>query len=67
MNHKSGPEDVSPLSGTRFCEVEHLGMVLSGSATVKDGEVHTVNKGSQDLMIVGVVGEENYISPFFRR
>ena len=24
---------VSPLSGTKFCEVEHLGMVLSGSAT----------------------------------
>ena len=33
-------EDVSPLSGTKFCEVEHLGMVLSGSATVdfKDGK-----------------------------
>ena len=26
--------DVSPLSDTEFCEVEHLGMVLSGSATV---------------------------------
>ena len=26
--------DVSPLSGTEFCEVEHLGMVVSGCATV---------------------------------
>ena len=32
--------DVSPLVGTKFCEVEHLGMVIAGSATVafKDGE-----------------------------
>ena len=39
--------DVSPLSGTDFCNVEHLGMVVSGSATVafKDGEVHTMKKG----------------------
>ena len=26
-------DDVSPLSGTDFCEVEHLGMVISGQAT----------------------------------
>ena len=40
-------EDVSPLSGTKFCEVEHLRMVLSGIATVdfKDREMRTVNKG----------------------
>ena len=65
-------EDVSPLSGTKFCQVEHLGMVLSGSAIVdfKDGEVHTVNKG--DIFYVSsrphdswVVGEENYISIHF--
>ena len=33
--------DVSPLSGTEFCEVEHLGMVISGSATVafKNGNI----------------------------
>ena len=36
--------DVSPLSGTDFCEVEHLGMVISGTATVdfKDGKIHTL-------------------------
>ena len=38
--------DVYPLSGTKFCEVEHIGMVFSGSATVdfKDGKIHTVDK-----------------------
>ena len=64
--------DVSPLSGTDFCEVEHLGMVISGSATVdfKDGVVHTVNKG--DLFYVSskphdswVVGNDNYVSIHF--
>ena len=42
---------VSPLSGTKFCEVEHLGMVLSGSATAafEKGDIHTMNKG--DLFI----------------
>ena len=41
------PKDVSPLSGIEFCEVEHLGIVLSGSTTVdfKNGKVHTVIKG----------------------
>ena len=65
-------KDVSPLSGTKFCEVEHLGMVLSGSATVdfKDGEIHTVNEG--DIFYVSsrphdswVVGKEKYISIHF--
>ena len=39
--------DVSPLSDTEFCEVEHLGMVLSGSATVafEYGETYTLQKG----------------------
>ena len=36
--------DVSPLADTEFCEVEHLGMVLSGSATVafKDGKIYSL-------------------------
>ena len=43
---------VSPLSGTKFCEVEHLGMVLSGSATAafENGDVHTMNKGDLCLL-----------------
>ena len=63
---------VSPLSGTKFCEVEHLGMVLSGSATAafEKGDVHTMNKG--DLFYISsephdswVVGKDDYISLHF--
>ena len=65
-------DDVSPLSGTKFCEVEHLGMVLSGSATAafEKGDVHTMNKG--DLFYISsephdswVVGTDDYISLHF--
>ena len=65
-------DDVSLLSGTEFCEVEHLGLVLSGIARVdfKDGKIHTLNKG--DIFYVSskphdswVVGSENYISIHF--
>ena len=64
--------DVSPLSGTEFCEVEHLGMVVSGSATVafKNGKIHTLNEG--DLFYIPpephdswVVGDKQYISLHF--
>ena len=65
-------KDVSPLSGTDFCEVEHLGMVLSGNATVdfQDGKIHTVKPG--DVFYVSpkphdswVLGDEEYISIHF--
>tara|TARA_B100000965_G_scaffold168526_1_gene140548 strand:+ start:109 stop:465 length:357 start_codon:yes stop_codon:yes gene_type:complete len=65
-------EDVSPLSGTEFCEVEHLGMVISGSATVdfQDGKIHTVKPG--DIFYVSskphdswVLGDEEYVSIHF--
>ena len=64
--------DVSPLSDTDFCEVEHLGMVLSGSATVAfdDGETYILKEG--DIFYVSplphdswVVGDEEYISLHF--
>ena len=64
--------DVSPLVGTEFCEVEHLGMVISGSATVafKDGKIYTLEKG--DIFYVSpephdswVVGDEEYVSLHF--
>ena len=64
--------NVSPLSGTEFCEVEHLGMVISGSATVvfKNGEIHILKEG--DLFYVPpephdswVVGDEQYVSLHF--
>ena len=65
-------EDVSPLSGTKFCEVEHLGIVISGSATVafENEKTHILKKG--DLFYVPtvphdswVVGDEKYISLHF--
>ena len=64
--------DVSPLVGTEFCKVEHLGMVLSGSATVafKDGEIYRLEKG--DIFYVSpkphdswVVGDKEYVSLHF--
>ena len=64
--------DVSPLTDTDFCEVEHLGMVLEGHATCafKDGEVYTLGPG--DLFYIGpephdswVVGDEKYVSLHF--
>ena len=64
--------DVSPISGTDYCEVEHLGMVISGVATCafKDGDVHELRAG--DLFYVGpephdswVVGDEDYVSLHF--
>ena len=64
--------DVSPLVDTEFCEVEHLGMVIAGSATVafKDGKVYTLKKG--DIFYVSpqphdswVVGDQEYVSLHF--
>jgi len=64
--------DVSPLSNTDFCEVEHLGMVLSGSATVAfdDGKTYILKAG--DIFYVSplphdswVVGDEEYVSLHF--
>ena len=53
--------DVSPLSGTDFCEVEHLGMVISGQATCafKDGEVHVMKPG--DLFYVGPSPHDSWV------
>jgi len=65
-------EDVSPLAETKFCDVEHLGMVLSGSATVvfSDNDITTLTEG--DVFYVPpkphdswVVGDEDYISIHF--
>ena len=64
--------DVSPLSGTEYCELAHLGMVISGKATVafKDGKIHTLSEG--DLFYVSpdphdswVVGDKEYVSLHF--
>ena len=65
-------KDVSPLSETEFCNVEHLGMVLEGSATVafNNEEIKTLVAG--DVFYVPpkpldswVVGKQDYVSIHF--
>ena len=63
---------VAPVAGTPLCPVEHLGLVLSGRATVayEDGTVHELSPGT--LFYVPptphdswVVGDEPYVSLHF--
>ena len=65
-------EHVSPIAGTPLCEVEHVGMVLSGRAmaAMKDGTEVELNAGS--LFYVPpiphdswVIGDEPYVSLHF--
>jgi quercetin dioxygenase-like cupin family protein len=65
-------EHVAPLAGTPFCNVEHVGLVVSGRATAAmvDGEVVELSPG--DLFYVPaaphdswVVGDEPYVSLHF--
>jgi len=64
--------NVNILAGTKFCEVEHLGMVISGSATVafEDQEVKVLKTG--DVFYVSskphdswVIGDQPYVSLHF--
>jgi quercetin dioxygenase-like cupin family protein len=65
-------EHVSPIAGTAFCEVEHVGMVLSGRAVaaLKDGTQKELTAGivfyvppvAHDSW---VVGDEPYVSLHF--
>lgn len=65
-------EHVSPIAGTPFCEVEHIGMVISGTAVaaMKDGQIHKLEPGA--IFYIPpvahdswVVGDEPYISLHF--
>jgi hypothetical protein len=59
---------IGPTAGTPFCEVEHLGLVISGHAAVKmtDGTEIVLGPGDFFSIPAGhdswVVGEEDYIS-----
>ncbi len=64
--------DVAPSAGTALCPVEHVGLVLSGAATVafEDGRIVELRAGS--LFYVPaiphdswVVGSEPYVSLHF--
>lgn len=65
-------EHVSPIAGTALCEVEHVGLVLSGRAmaAMKDGSEVELAAGS--LFYVPpkahdswVIGDEPYVSLHF--
>ena len=49
-------DDVSPLSGTKFCETEHLGMVISGKATVafENEEPKVIGPGDIFLSLIHI-------------
>src|SRR5262245_26209164 len=65
-------QHVGPAAGTEFCEVEHVGLVISGRATaaMKDGEVHVLEPGTIFHVPPAahdswVVGDEPYVSLHF--
>jgi quercetin dioxygenase-like cupin family protein len=65
-------EHVSPVAGTKFCEVEHVGLVLSGRATaaMKDGKVAELTPGTLFYVPAAphdswVIGDEVYVSLHF--
>jgi quercetin dioxygenase-like cupin family protein len=61
-------EHVGPTAGTASCEVEHVGLVISGRAAVKmdDGEQRVLGPGDVFYVPPGhdswVVGDEPYVS-----
>ena len=65
-------EHVRPIAGTEFCEVEHVGMVISGRATaaLRGGEVYELVPGTifhvpAEAHDSWVVGDEPYVSLHF--
>lgn len=61
-------EHVAPLVGTALCQVEHVGMVISGEAVaqMEDGRIIELKAGN--LFYIGpshdswVVGDQPYVS-----
>ena len=65
-------EHVSPIAGTAFCEVEHVGMVMSGRAmaSMKDGGEVELSAGTVFYVPPvahdsWVIGNEPYVSIHF--
>ena len=65
-------EHVGPAAGRSLCEVEHIGMVVSGNATaaMRDGKVHELSPGTifhipAEPHDSWVVGDELYVSIHF--
>ena len=59
---------VGPTAGTRSCQVEHVGLVLSGKAAVAMDDGRIVELKAGDAFYIGpghdswVVGDEPYVS-----
>lgn len=65
-------EDVSPLAGTPLCEVEHIGLVISGRAMAAMGDGNHIEMKAGDLFYIPptahdswVIGAEQYVSLHF--
>lgn len=65
-------EHVGPIAGTKLCPLEHIGMVLSGTATAvfEDGRIIELRPGSlfhipPEPHDSWVVGDEEYVSLHF--
>lgn len=64
-------EHVKPVAGTEVCEVEHVGLVVSGRAMVLMNDGTEIELGPGDLFAIGpghdswVVGDEPYVSLHF--
>lgn len=65
-------EDVAPVAGTELCDVEHVGLVISGHAVAAMSEDHIVDLTPGTLFYVPpsphdswVVGDEPYVSLHF--
>lgn len=64
-------EDVGAATGARSCQVEHVGLVVSGCATaaMEDGRVFEMKAGDLFYVPPGhdswVVGDEPYVSLHF--
>jgi len=63
---------VSPLAGTPFCEVEHVGLVLSGRAMAAMSDGRQLELSAGTLFYIPpvahdswVIGEETYVSLHF--
>jgi quercetin dioxygenase-like cupin family protein len=64
-------EHIGPVAGTRSCEIEHVGMVLSGRVMVvmDDGTEFEMRAGDLFHVMPGhdswVIGDEPYVSLHF--
>jgi hypothetical protein len=64
-------QHVAPVAGTSLCQVEHVGMVISGQAAcvMEDGRSYVMKPG--DVFYIGpghdswVVGDQPYVSLHF--